>query len=222
MLLNTILNTAWLAGSAAALSIPAQLQLADTAVDRYDILSKDSDFVFDFNTATLPMANRKSFPALVGTNIALAVNPIDPCSMASLHIHPRSAEIFVVLAGTIDTEMIPEGGVLTTSSSDGTVTPRVIHTTLHANQTTIFPQGSFHAQFNNQCTPALAVAAFSSDDPGAALVLPQALDQSPDEWVLNSFGEGAVTKEELERFRAKVPRGAFFDVKECRERCGLA
>ncbi|KAL2169407.1 hypothetical protein VTG60DRAFT_6036 [Thermothelomyces hinnuleus] len=66
-----------LMSTATALSIPAQLQLADTAVDRYQILPNDEDFVFDFNKATFPMANRKTFPALVGTNLALAIAEIE-------------------------------------------------------------------------------------------------------------------------------------------------
>lgn len=134
--------------------------------------------------------------------------------MASLHIHPRSAEIFVVLAGRVITQMIPEGGV---TDADGK--PRLIRTELTANQTTIFPQGSFHAQMNPECTPAFAVAAFASDDPGAALVVPQAFEQS-DDFVVNSFG-GALSAEDLAKFRAAVPQGPFFDVQACRKRCGL-
>ncbi|KAH6854777.1 RmlC-like cupin domain-containing protein [Chaetomium sp. MPI-CAGE-AT-0009] len=188
--------------------------LYPSAVDRYQILTKDDDFLFDFNTAPFPMANRKTFPALVGTDIALAITAIEGCSMASLHIHPRSAEIFVVLAGRVITQMIPEGGV-----TDGEGRPRLIRTELTANMTTIFPQGSFHAQMNPECTPALAVAAFASDDPGAALVVPQAFQQS-DEFVVNSFG-GALSAEDLARFRAAIPQGPFFDVEACRKRCGL-
>ncbi|KAK4151709.1 Spherulin-1A [Chaetomidium leptoderma] len=195
-------------------TIPAQLQLADTAVDRYQILPKDEDFVFDFNTATFPMANRKTFPALVGTGVSLAIAEIKGCTMASLHIHPRAAEIFVVLAGRVYTETVPEGGVL---DADGK--PRVIRTELTANQTTIFPQGSFHAQMNPDCTPALTVAAFASDDPGAALILPQAFTQT-DDFVVNSFG-GAISVEDLARFRDAIPQGAFFEVEECRKRCGM-
>lgn len=134
--------------------------------------------------------------------------------MASLHIHPRSAEIFVVLSGKVVTEMIPEGGVL-----DATNKPRTMRTELSANQTTIFPQGSFHAQSNPNCAPAFAVAAFSSDDPGAALVVPQAFEQT-DDFVLNSFG-GAISAADLAKFRAAIPQGAFFDVAACRKKCGL-
>jgi oxalate decarboxylase/phosphoglucose isomerase-like protein (cupin superfamily) len=135
--------------------------------------------------------------------------------MAALHIHPRAAEIFLVLSGRVITEMIPEGGVLDASGK----APRVIRTELRANQTTIFPQGSFHAQFNPDCTPAVALAAFSSDDPGAALIVPQVFEQT-DDFVLGAFG-GEISKEELEKFREAVPKGAFYEVEECKKRCGL-
>jgi hypothetical protein len=135
--------------------------------------------------------------------------------MAALHIHPRAAEIFIVLQGRVITEMIPEGGVL---GPDGK-TPRVIRTELRANQTTIFPQGSFHAQVNPDCTPVVALAAFSSDDPGAALIVPQVFEQG-DDFVLPAFG-GALSAEELKKFREAIPKGAFLEVEACKKRCGF-
>src|SRR5690349_19694812 len=134
--------------------------------------------------------------------------------MASLHIHPRSAEIFVVLSGRVITEMIPESGVL-----DANNKPRVIRTELTANQTTIFPQGSFHAQMNPDCTSAFTVAAFASDDAGASLILPQVFTQT-DDFVINSFG-GAISAQDLARFKSAIPQGPFFEVEECRKRCGM-
>lgn len=52
-----------------------------SAVDRYAIVPKDTDFVFDFNKASFPMANRKTFPALVGTDLALAITHIERTSI---------------------------------------------------------------------------------------------------------------------------------------------
>ncbi|KAK4102595.1 putative spherulin [Parathielavia hyrcaniae] len=212
-----ILALASLVTAAPHLSLPAQLQLADTAIEKYPLLTKDKDFVFDFNNAPFPLANRKSFPALIGSDLAIAIAEIPACSMASLHIHPRSAEIFAVLSGRIYTEMIPESGVIVDPKTDPK--PRVVRTELTAKQTTIFPMGSFHAQVNPDCTPALTIAAFSSDDPGAALVVPQTLIIS-DEFVTSSFG-GGLSAEELARFRAAVPQGAIFEVEACKKRCGL-
>jgi hypothetical protein len=109
------------------------------------------------------------------------------------------------------TETVPEAGV------------RAIRTELTANQTTVFPQGAFHAQMNPDCTPALTLAAFSSDDPGAALVVPQVLGLS-DGFVVELFGGAGASglgEEELERLRKAVPQGVIFEVAACRERCGL-
>lgn len=136
--------------------------------------------------------------------------------MAALHIHPRSAETFVVLSGRVYAEMITETGVV-----DDKGNPRVVRNELKANQMTVFPQGSFHAQMNPDCTPAVALAVFSSDDPGAALIIPQALaPNQADEAVLSAFGN-AISKDELDKIRAALPKGAFFEIEECKKRCGM-
>ncbi|KAK5654064.1 hypothetical protein OQA88_7744 [Cercophora sp. LCS_1] len=201
-------------GDASGKTKETQLQLADTAIDRYKLLPDDKDFVFDHNTAVFPMANRKTFPALVGSGISLAIAEIQPCGFASLHLHPRSAEIFTVLSGRVLTSTVPESGVVDTTGKQ-----RVISTELTGNMTTIFPLGSLHMQFNPECTPALAVAAFASEDPGAGLVAPEtfALD---DEYVVDTFG-GSIAGDYVERVRKAIPQGAFFEVEACLKKCGL-
>ncbi|KAK4169756.1 RmlC-like cupin domain-containing protein [Cladorrhinum sp. PSN259] len=196
------------------LSQTAQLQLADTGIDRYSLL-KDEDFIFDFNKAPFPLANRKFFPALTGTNLAIAPAVFPPCSIAALHIHPRSAEIFLVLSGRVMTEMVPETGAV--DPRDGN-RPRVIRTELTGNQTTVFPQGSLHMQMNPECTPAHVVAAFSSDDPGATLIVPGVFSLD-EELTVDSFG-GALSGEDVERIKGVIPQGAIFEVEECRKKCG--
>ncbi|EAQ89502.1 hypothetical protein CHGG_06121 [Chaetomium globosum CBS 148.51] len=185
---------------------------------RRHILTKNEDFVFDFNTAPFPMANRKTFPALVGTDIALAITAIEGCSMASLHIHPRSAEIFVVLSGRVITQMIPEGGA--TDPADPSK-PRLIRTELTANQTTIFPQGSFHAQMNPGVHAGAGRGGLRVRRSGRRRWWYPRRFSSRMEFVGPiSFG-GALSAEDLARFRAAVPQGPFFDVEACRKRCGL-
>lgn len=46
-------------------------------VERYQLLPKDEDFVFDFNKGESFFANRKSFPALTGygTSFSLSALP---------------------------------------------------------------------------------------------------------------------------------------------------
>jgi len=45
------------------------------ATDRYEILREDTDFIFDFNKDG-PIANRKTFPALVGSGGSMAVGDL--------------------------------------------------------------------------------------------------------------------------------------------------
>lgn len=215
----------------------------DSEIDRYSILNKDSDFVFDFKTAPFPLANRKFWPALEGTGLAFApaVFPGNylntqrrsrvtlhhcynlcshgltlrtACSIAALHIHPRAAELFYVVSGKVQTRMVPESGVVVVPTTNK---PRVIKNTLSAKQTTIFPQGAFHMQMNAECEDADVVVAFSSDDPGASLILPGAFELD-DELLLKSLG-GALNKGDLKRIRAVLPQGALFEVEECKKRC---
>lgn len=134
--------------------------------------------------------------------------------MASLHIHPRSAELFAVLTGRVYTEMVPEAGVL---DIDGN--PRVIRTELGPKKITVFPMGSFHTQMNPDCEPALTVASFASEDPGAGLVAPQAFALS-DEFVGSSFGQ-AIAGEDIDSVRGAIPPGPLFEVKSCLSKCGI-
>jgi len=41
---------------------------------------------------------------------------------------------------------------------------------LNAFEATVFPQGSIHYQFNNNCKPATFVAALNSEDPGTSQI----------------------------------------------------
>jgi hypothetical protein len=131
--------------------------------------------------------------------------------MSIVHIHPRSAELFVVTEGTIVTETVLEAG----TNDDGS--DRSIRLTLDAGQMTVFPQGSFHTQFNPNCTPALAVASFVSDDPGFEGIIPATFSLQ-DQVIVNSFGD-AIPAEDLEKFKASLPEGIFLVVEECMAQC---
>jgi hypothetical protein len=47
-----------------------------SAVDRYQLLPKDEDFVFDFANSNTPFANGKSFPALVGSGMSFSTGQL--------------------------------------------------------------------------------------------------------------------------------------------------
>ncbi|CAM1511462.1 Fc.00g089750.m01.CDS01 [Cosmosporella sp. VM-42] len=204
------------------LSLTAQLQLADTAADRFTLLPEDSDFVFDFNQqqaspgagGQLVAANRKTFPALVGTNSGMAVGRIDACGMNTLHVHPRSAELQIVTAGRLITEMVPENGVM---DADGK--RRVIRTELTANMMTPFFQGSIHTQYNPDCEPAVFVASFAAEDFGAGQIADETFALS-DDVIAATFGQ-SIAGEDIEKVRAAIPKSIALGVEECLNKCGL-
>lgn len=80
-----------------------QLLLANTTADRFDVLPQDEQFKFDFNHPSLTgkggkrgdviAANRKTFPALVGTGSGMAVGFLKGCGFNTPHIHPRATEL---------------------------------------------------------------------------------------------------------------------------------
>ncbi|KAM5349832.1 hypothetical protein ACJ41O_006337 [Fusarium nematophilum] len=203
--------------AASDLSLTAQLRLADTVVDRFKLLPDDKDFVFDFSKgpADVPsVANGVTFPALVGTGASMTVGQLDPCSMAIVHLHPRSAELQVVISGRIYTEMVPEAGVV-----DAEGKPRVIRTELGPNQMTVFYQGSFHTQVNTDCEPATVVTSFASEDIGVGPIAHQTFALSNDT-IIGMFGQ-AISGEDIDAIRHALPQGVVTKVDECLAKCNI-
>ncbi|KFA53584.1 hypothetical protein S40293_09728 [Stachybotrys chartarum IBT 40293] len=192
------------------LSITAQLQLAATGPDRYQILQNNEDFIFDF--AEAPIANRQSFPALQGTGGSLVQGYMPPCSMSAVHIHPRATELFTVVTGRIHTQMVPEFGVVDASNSQ-----RVIRTELGPGMMTVFPLGAFHTAVNLDCSNATFVAAFTSEESGISLVASQLFALS-DETIDATFGH-SITGDNIGRIRSAIPAGVNLVIEECLSRC---
>ena len=100
------------------------------------------NFVYDFNdppanTTTTGngghtvKADRKAFPALVGTGVSMTLGFIDACGFNTPHTHPRSSEINVIVEGRLGTQHITENGV----------DPIGVNF-LDKFQMTVFPQGA--------------------------------------------------------------------------------
>ncbi|KAJ5319515.1 Cupin 1 [Penicillium brevicompactum] len=195
------------------LSLTAQLQLADTAVDRYKLLPKDEDFVFDFTKSEAPFANRKNFPALVGSGTSFSMTSLPACSMAYLHLHPRATELFVVNSGRVLSQMVPEVGVVDSEGKQ-----RVIHAELGPGMMTIFPAGSFHTQVNPDCEPANFTAALTSEDFGIGLVAAETFALS-DDVIAATFGQ-SIAGEDIEKVRSAIPGDVVIKVEECLAKCG--
>lgn len=196
----------------AGLSKVAQLLLAETSIERYEILSDDKDFMFDFTKSDTPIPTRKSFPALTGVGTSLVVGQMPGCSMAFVHLHPRAHELFAVVEGRVVSEMIPEVAI---RDKDGN--QRVVRTELGPSQMTIFPQGSFHTTVNPDCGNATMAVAFTSEDAGTGVVAGGALAFS-DDVVSRSFG-GSIAGEDIDRVRDAIPKGMEILIDECLAKC---
>jgi hypothetical protein len=133
--------------------------------------------------------------------------------MISVHTHPRAAELFAVISGHLYTEAVPEGGVL-----DAEGKPRVIRNELSAGEATIFYQGAMHYQINTECDGAFALAAFPSEDAGAAGVA-AGLFSVKNEALVNTFGE-VIKGEDIDKIRGGISKDIGFKIDQCLAKCG--
>jgi hypothetical protein len=201
------------------LDLIQKLLLAPTAVERINLLTKD-DFIYDFNSppdgATTTgkgghtvKADRKTFPALIGTGVAMTVGFIGPCGFNTPHIHPRSSEINIVVQGRLGTMFVTENGVQ----------PIGINY-LGQYQMTVFPQGATHLEFNPDCTDAVFVAGFGSEDPGVEQ-LAQTLFSLDPAVVQADLGVEAINGEDIAAFRDKIPPNVALGVQQCLDKCNI-
>ncbi|KAJ6520810.1 RmlC-like cupin domain-containing protein [Mycena vulgaris] len=203
-------------GAAVDPDLPGKLRLAPTAVDRINLLD-DSQFVFNFFDPTakatagkggrVVTANAATFPAVVGNGAAMAVGFLEPCAMNTPHTHPRATEIQFNVNGTLRTGMITENGA------------RFVMTELAPGGMTIFPQGSIHFQVNEGCSPAMFVAGFNSEDPGALQVAQRLFGLSPD-IVAATLGDIGV--EAVMGLEALIPDSVSSGTDACLKRCNLS
>jgi hypothetical protein len=210
------------------LSKTAQLFLADTAADRYSLLPENKDFVFDFGASPtrgkggkggdLVAANRKTFPALVGTGSGMAVGFLGACGFNTPHVHPRATELQVVTAGTLIVEMAPENGVFNVPGN-ATSGRRIIRNQLTVGQMTPFYLGSVHTQYNPECSNATFVASFNSEDFGTGSVVDEVASFSR-EVAAAAFGE-AIDGSEIDAFKKVIPVSIAQGVEQCLQKCGI-
>jgi oxalate decarboxylase/phosphoglucose isomerase-like protein (cupin superfamily) len=191
-----------------------RLKTAATQVRRFDLLN-DTDFVFDFTTATVQVsrgeagklvsANAADFPAVIGNNIAMTVGYVGPCGINLPHTHPRATEINFVVSGTFEAGLVMENGV------------RFVGNNLTAGMATVFPQGAIHFEQNLNCEPAVFVAAFNSEDPGVSTI-GSTFFGLPVDVSAASLNIPIKTVEDLIPF---LPKNPALGIEECRRRCGL-
>jgi len=207
-------------GTANNRNLIRELLLAPTAVEKLALIPSASDWVYDFHApppgATTAgkggmtvKADRLAFPPLVGNGVSMTLGFIGPCGFNTPHIHPRSAEINIVVRGRLGTEFSAENGA------------KNIINELEEFQMTVFPQGAVHTEFNPDCTPATFVAAFADEDPGVQQSA-QTLFGLQKKLVKAVLGNKEVIEGiDLDRFRDMIPDNVALGVESCLKKCGL-
>ncbi|KAK9699880.1 hypothetical protein RND81_08G201400 [Saponaria officinalis] len=97
-------------------------------------------------------------PGLNTLGVAMARVDYAPFGLNPPHTHPRATELFTVIEGTI------YAGFVTSNLQNGG--NKFFSKILNKGDVFVFPQGLIHFQFNIGNTPALAISALSSQNPG--------------------------------------------------------
>ncbi|PKU63627.1 putative germin-like protein 9-2 [Dendrobium catenatum] len=119
-------------------------------------------------------ASQVEFPALTGQSVSLAVLQYEPghTGINPPHIHPRSAELLLVIQGAVIVGLVDSTNKLYTQ-------------TLYAGDAFIFPKGLVHFQVNGDSKyPAIAVSAFGSASPGTVSLPKNIFGSGIYNWVL--------------------------------------
>ena len=207
-------------------SLISQLELAATSVDRFTILKDygEQGIKFDFNIAANPsggvsaglggqgnLADRKTFPALISLGVAMSAGFLQPCGMNTPHLHNRATEFLtVVQGGNVHTGFVLENGFATQMS-----------TTLDQFQGAILPQGSIHFEFNDNCEPAVFMAAFSHEDPGLSSVAQNFFSLDPNIVDADLGYPRFLDGTNIAQFEKTIPKSFAYSVRECLDRCGI-
>ena len=137
----------------------------------------------------------------------MTIGYVGPCGINLPHTHPRATEINFVVSGSFEVGFFQENGA------------RFIMNTVNTGQASIFPQGSIHFQQNLNCTPAIFVAGFNSEDPGVLTVANSFYGSLPANVVGASLGGLNITT--VESMKAMLPKNPSLGIEECRRRYGL-
>ncbi|KAF3031957.1 hypothetical protein E8E12_002779 [Didymella heteroderae] len=215
-------------------SLYRDLFLAPTIVERFQRLLVQGGVlltgptlkaltVFNFNGAApaphakggaTKAANIETFPILTGLGISTTLGFLEPCGINTPHVHPRATEFLTLVDGSnLKFGYVLENGLVGAGNN-----PQIAGV-LEKFEGTVFPQGSIHFQFNENCEKATSVASLNSEDPGTSQIAQNffALDSQ----VVNaSLGfPKEITGQNIENFRKYIPANLAQDMDVCLERC---
>lgn len=126
-------------------------------------------------------------------------------------MHPRASEFLTLARGkSLKTGFILENGLTQQFS-----------TMLELFQGAIFPQGSIHYKFNDNCEPAVFLAAFSNEDPGLSTIRNNFFNLDPNVVDADLGFPAQLDGTNLGGFEAAIPKSFAQGLKEGLERCGI-
>lgn len=179
--------------------------------------------VFSFNNATpapgakggaTKSANIETFPILTDLGISTTLAFLEPCGINTPHVHPRATEFLTLVEGSnLKFGYVLENGLVAAGQN-----PEIAGT-LNKFEGTVFPQGSIHFQFNDNCDDAVFVAALNSEDPGTSQIAQNFF--ALNEQVVNAtLGfPSTINGKNIEEFRKYIPANLAQDVDVCLKRC---
>ncbi|KAF1929113.1 uncharacterized protein M421DRAFT_420336 [Didymella exigua CBS 183.55] len=141
----------------------------------------------------------------------MAIRYLNPCGLDSFHIHNRATEIVLLVAG----KSLYTGFVL----EDGFDQP--VLATIGLYQGTVRPQGSIQYDFNDNCEPAVFMAALSSGDPGVSRMSQNLFVEDPE---LLRAGQGYpefLNNAKTTEFYGSITAAFAQGMKARYERCGM-
>ncbi|KAI9086082.1 hypothetical protein K1719_032159 [Acacia pycnantha] len=109
-------------------------------------------------TFTVTKASMKEFPAVLGQSVSYAALQFPANSINPPHTHPRSAELLLVVQGSLQVGFVD-------------TTDKLFTSTLETGDMFIFPKGLVHFQHNAANNhPAMALSAFGSANAGTVSI----------------------------------------------------
>jgi hypothetical protein len=87
---------------------------------------------------------------------------------------------------------------------------------------TVFPQGAIHAEFNPDCTDAVFVAGFASEDPGVQQSAQRLFDLDDDLLEAVFANDFTFDGRDIDQFRSMIPKNVAHSVEQCLQRCNIS
>jgi hypothetical protein len=187
-----------------------------------DVLRKLIVFTFDRNTpppegakgGVAVSANIDSFPILTGLGISTTVGFLAPCGINTPHVHPRATEFLTLVEGSnLEFGYVLENGLVKPGEN-----PEVA-SYLNQFEGTVFPQGSIHFQFNNNCKNATFVATLNSEDPGTSQIAQNFFALNAGVLKATLGFPATIDASNIEEFRKQIPPNLAQDMENCLAKC---